>query len=310
MSAEEVDRILQEENLFAILGVNSSVETKEIHKAYKKMVRTVHPDRFTDALVKERAEKAFKRVGVAFDTLQDPLLRKDYERMAPSSRPSAAPESGAGDTAAHATRPAPPRPGKKTPPRDAPAPPTAEEVRRASAERDRKERAETLKQEEAEKLFKEAKSLERKNKIDDAISKYKEAIKLQNEVAKYHSHLAKALDQRGWGGYAQAEFKVALHFDPTDTVALKHYKPTGGAGKKGGGFKWLNLFRGEKGARIGDILIKMGHLRQDQLKEALKSQGDEKLLLGEILIRKKFIKPEQLAQALIHQAEVAKESGS
>lgn len=285
MSAEEVDRVLQEENLFAILGLDSSAETNDIRKAYKKMVRTIHPDRFMEADIKEKAEKAFKRVGVAFDTLQDPLLRKDYERMAPSARSSVDPSPGT----------------------EAAAPVSADEIRRTVVEKERKERAETLKKEEAEKLFKEGKKLELKNKIDDAIAKYKEAITLQNEVAKYHSQLAKALDQRGWGGYAQAEFKVALHFDPTDKIALKHYKPTGG-GKKAGGFKWLNLFRGDKGDRIGDILIKMGHLKQEQLKIALKSQGDEKLLLGEILIRKKFIKPEQLAQALIHQAEVANDN--
>ena len=80
---------------------------------------------------------------------------------------------------------------------------------------------------------------------------------------------------------------------------------TAGSGQaKSSGFKLLNLFRGgDKGVRIGDILIKLGHLNKDQLQSALKQQNDEKLLLGEILIRKKFIKPEHLAQALIHQAE-------
>ncbi|HEY9840950.1 MAG: DnaJ domain-containing protein [Candidatus Sericytochromatia bacterium] len=286
----ELDRILKEENLFTILNVQTSASTEDIRSAYKKLVKEVHPDRFSNSNEKVKAEEAFKRLGVAFNTLRDPLMRKDYERIVDRHvGPSYGPSTSPGATA----RPAPPpgtgpisstRPGPQATPNKA--------------------REETL-IELAERHYQSGKAFERKNMMDDAIKEYQEAIRIRNETAKYHSQLGLALDKKGWTGYAQAEFKVALHFDPTDKLALKHYKPTAGSSQvKSGGFKFLNIFRGaDKNARIGDILIKLGHLNKEQLQKALKQQSDEKLLLGEILIRMKYIKPEHLAQALIHQAE-------
>lgn len=170
---------------------------------------------------------------------------------------------------------------------------------------------EQLRQEQAERHFQQGKEHERKNAFDDAIKEYQEAIRIYHDMARYHSQLGFALQKKGWVGYAQAEFKVALHFDPTDKLALKHYQPTAGSSQsKAAGFKLLNLFRNDsKGLRLGDILIKLGHLNKEQLQKALKQQSDEKLLLGEILIRLNYIKPEHLAQALIHQADSLQKSG-
>ncbi len=286
MSAE-LDRILQEENLFLILNIGIDATTDEVRSAYKKLVRVSHPDRYQEEELKQKAETAFKRVGVAFDTLQDPLMRKTYERTVERSmRPSS---TGASSTTtapkapAQAAPAAPPRPQSKKPQA---APAASDEIKR----------------EQADKYYQAGKGFDRKNLLEDAIREFKDAIRMVNDVAKYHSSLAHALDRKGWTGYAQAEFKVALHFDPTDRLALKHYIPT--AGKQSNkGFKWLAFLKSGDSTRLGDILIKLGHLDKRQLQLALKQQGDEKLLLGEILIRKRFIKPEHLAQALIHQAE-------
>jgi curved DNA-binding protein CbpA len=277
----ELDRILKEENLFSILNVQTSASTEDIRSAYKKLVKEVHPDRFSDTDDKTKAEEAFKRLGVAFKTLRDPLMRKDYERIVDRQRGPTM--STAGTSPGATARPA------------GASPKPAQQSTKASQD--------TL-NEAAERHFSSGKAFERKNMMDDAVKEFQEAIRIRNEVAKYHSQLGLALDKKGWSGYAQAEFKVALHFDPTDKVALKNYKPTAGSTQvKSSGFKFLNMFRGDKGLRLGDILIKLGHLNKDQLQKALKQQSDEKLLLGEILIRMKYIKPEHLAQALIHQAE-------
>lgn len=279
MSAE-LQRILQEENLFKILNVTTEASTEEIRAAYKKLVRQVHPDRFVDADEKSQAEAAFKRIGVAYDTLQDPLMRKTYERTVSYTSPAS---STASSSAASKSGPV----GAQARPQPKP-PPSAS--------------AEAAKKEQADKHYQAGRDYERKNLMDDAIREYKEAIRLVNAEAKYHSRLAFVLDKKGWTGYAQAEFKVALHFDPTDKVALKHYQPTAGKQSQKG-FKFLSFLKGGDSTRLGDILIKLGHLDKNQLQQALKQQSDEKLLLGEILIRKNFIKPEHLAQALIHQAE-------
>ena len=34
------------------------------------------------------------------------------------------------------------------------------------------------------------------------------------------------MKKKSWNGYAQAEFKVALNYDPKDKIALKNYKPS------------------------------------------------------------------------------------
>jgi len=286
----EVKRILQEENLFTILNITSSSSTEDIRSAYKKLVKQIHPDRFMEAELKLQAEEAFKRVGVAFSTLQDPLLRKDYERSMSVRIQTTA--------SANASRPnsssAPPRPGSP-----------GASAKPAQPAKDKQE----ARQAQAAKHYQSGLEYDRKNQLEDAIREYKEAIRIHNEVATYHSHLALALQKKGWTGYAQAEFKVALHFDPTDKVALKHYQPTAGQNGKSTGFKWLNVFRNQKNTRLGDILINLGHLNKDQLKKALDQQNDDKLLLGEILIRMKYIKPEHLAQALIHQSEAVKTEG-
>lgn len=308
----ELDRILREENLFSILNVLSDASTEDIRTAYKKLVKEVHPDRFSDRAEKTKAEEAFKRLGVAFNTLRDPLQRKDYERIIQRQFGSSY-TGGLGSSSSSSTssstasaRPEPaPSPVQRPP---APKPPNAPHAPNPTKPlggdpKAGKAREETL-IELAERHYQSGRAFERKNQMDDAVKEYQEAIRIRNETAKYHSQLGLALDKKGWTGYAQAEFKVALHFDPTDALALKHYKPTAGSTPvKSGGFKFLNMFRGNDKGKIGDILIKLGHLNKDQLDKALKQQSNEKLLLGEILIRMKYIKPEHLAQALIHQAD-------
>ena len=297
----ELDRILKEENLFSILNLASSASSEEIRASYKKLVKEVHPDRFAVPAEKSKAEEAFKRLGVAFSTLKDPLMRKDYERIIERQNPPQPRTSSSSSASSSSSRPAS-GPSASAGPSAAPASGPASGVGPRPATTGRV--SEQTLHEMAEKHYQSGRAFERKNQMDDAIKEYQEAIRIRNEVGKFHSQLGLALDKKGWSGYAQAEFKVALHFDPTDKLALKHYKPTAGSGQvKSSGFKFLNLFRGDKGLRLGDILIKLGHLNKDQLQVALKQQNDEKLLLGEILIRKKYIKPEHLAQALIQQAE-------
>lgn len=286
--SSELQRILKENNFFLMLNTHSGASTEDIRAAYKKLVKQIHPDRFLDSQDKQLAEEAFKRVGVAFSTLQDPLLRKDYERRyAPATAPASNGSKEPATATARSTGNAPSRPQ-----------PAGQQGSSAAAKK--------TKQELAHKHYEAGKEYERKNLMDEAIKEYKEALRVDNDVAKYHSQLALALQQKGWTGYAQAEFKVTLHFDPTDKVALKHYQPTAGQSGKNTGFKWLNLFSNGNNTRLGDILIQLGHLKKDQLKQALKQQNDEKLLLGEILIRMKYIKPEHLAQALIQQSEAVK----
>ncbi len=72
-------------------------------------------------------------------------------------------------------------------------------------------------------LFDKSKKYIEMEDYDTAIGCLKTLIDWHPKVAEYHSYLGIALSKKGWDGYAQAEFKVALHFDPSEPIALKNY---------------------------------------------------------------------------------------
>ena len=285
MNKSELTTLLHERNLFHVLGLEASAPPEEIHVAYKKLAKQAHPDLFSSGELKELAEQTFVHINNAYNVLRDPFKRQEYERTLQRTEP--------------------------TPVTEAPARASTPEQPKTAAPAE--DKARTARRQLAESHFNIGREHERKNLIDDAIREYQEAIRLANDVAKYHSQLGVALQKKDWKGYAQAEFKVALHFDPTDKIALKHYQPSGGQSAIRGSLsmKLLNLFKAPgQSNRIGDILIQQGHLKKEHLQQALKKQSDEKLLLGEILIRMKYIKPEHLAQALIHQGDTLAREGN
>lgn len=60
-------------NYFRILGVSTSATAEELRVARKKKSRETHPDHGGN-------RTAFGEVIAAYDTLSDPLKRRDYER--------------------------------------------------------------------------------------------------------------------------------------------------------------------------------------------------------------------------------------
>jgi len=56
--------------------------------------------------------------------------------------------------------------------------------------------------------------------------------------------------------------------------------------------------------RLGDILVARGHITQEQLESALRSQGSERGMLGAILLRRGLVTREQVGSALSEQFEV------
>jgi len=61
-------------SLYESLGVSKNATQDEIKKAYRKLVREVHPDKNTGD------EERFKEVQGAYDVLSDPEKRKQYDR--------------------------------------------------------------------------------------------------------------------------------------------------------------------------------------------------------------------------------------
>lgn len=65
-------------NYYDILGVSKKADDKEIKAAYRRLARQYHPDVNPN---NPEAERKFKEIGEAYETLKDPEKRKLYNRF-------------------------------------------------------------------------------------------------------------------------------------------------------------------------------------------------------------------------------------
>jgi DnaJ-class molecular chaperone len=63
-------------NFYDTLGINKSASADEIKKAYRKQAMKYHPDKNKGDT---NAEKKFKEVNEAYQTLSDPGKKKQYD---------------------------------------------------------------------------------------------------------------------------------------------------------------------------------------------------------------------------------------
>jgi molecular chaperone DnaJ len=62
-------------DLYAVLGVRSDASDEDIKRAYRKLARELHPDVNSDP----EAERRFKQITAAYQTLSDPAKRRQYD---------------------------------------------------------------------------------------------------------------------------------------------------------------------------------------------------------------------------------------
>ena len=55
---------------FSILGVTRDTSEDDIKKAYRRLARENHPDKFTDPAERERAEEKMKEINAAYEEIQ------------------------------------------------------------------------------------------------------------------------------------------------------------------------------------------------------------------------------------------------
>jgi Flp pilus assembly protein TadD len=64
---------------YELLGLARNATAADVRKAYAKIARERHPDRFTDPVERERAQEFFKEATAAFNALCNERARREYD---------------------------------------------------------------------------------------------------------------------------------------------------------------------------------------------------------------------------------------
>ncbi|MFN4149819.1 MAG: DnaJ domain-containing protein [Candidatus Sericytochromatia bacterium] len=234
------DDNLWKEDLFATLGVSVDVQDGELKKAYLKLAKKYHPDKFVEENEEKlEAQRLFSKITVAYDTLSDPKKKHHYlelRRLLASHLPDGQTSTSPVEEVNNEVK------------QNQSSSPTSSTATQPKAEVQEKESITTdrVKEDQARSLYNLGLEAIKKKKVDQAIDYFKQAISTKENIAEFHSQLGLAYQQKNWTGMAQSEFKLALKYNPTDRVAKSNLGSSGKNskspdGEKKGGF-FSNLF--------------------------------------------------------------------
>jgi DnaJ-class molecular chaperone len=211
-------------NYYDLLGIGKSATTSDIRKAYARMARERHPDRFPDPEAKKSAQETFQEITAAFNTLSNDRARVEYDKSLE----------------------APPRP------------PVPEEIARDAFGRAQKlfetknffDAVELLRiavahaPQEARYHAALGRALAKNpHWVREGIQTLEKAVQLAPRQAAYHAELAELLAGQGLRIRARKAAEAALRLDPQQAVALKVMDAVGAddppASDGGGGIRGL-----------------------------------------------------------------------
>jgi curved DNA-binding protein CbpA len=184
---------------YQLLGVPRDADTGAIRAAYARQARERHPDRFTDAEEKRRAQQEFTLITEAFNTLTNEKARREYDRSL--ERPKVtAPDMIARDAYERGLQLIEQRAYHEA----------VELLRTAVHHQPREARYHAVL----------AQALARNpHWVREAVGEFEQAIQLEPQRAQFHSWLAEVLLKQGLKLRARREAEMALRLDPGDRTA-------------------------------------------------------------------------------------------
>jgi curved DNA-binding protein CbpA len=192
-----------EEDYYAILGVEETAASDEVRKAYLRLAKKLHPDRFpNDPEQRALAQREFAKVTRAHDVISDPQRRVEYDAVrALAKKRSLIPEgpTGEGQSAA------------------APANSSATQTRIHAVHPITEE--DNINVKWANKHLGRAEELFGRKRYQEAETAMKEAIRLVPNEPKYRNKLAEIYLARNWRTLAMTEVQAALRIDAKDSDA-------------------------------------------------------------------------------------------
>ncbi len=201
-----------EEDYYAILGVEETAAAEEIRRAYIKLAKRLHPDRFpNDPEQRALAQREFAKVTRAHNIVSDAEKRAEYDALRRLHLNKEQSELLSGQHLVSDVES-----GKVDASNTVASPRVSASELQAITTTTTES---NINVKWANKHLERADELLKIKQYQEAEIAMKEAIRLVPKDPKYHNKLAEVYQARGWYTLAMTEVQTALRMDPRDSQA-------------------------------------------------------------------------------------------